>query len=446
MSDLIKIVDTAQEDAMALLRQRSVKRDRETESIVFKIIEDVRSRGDQALLEIGRKFDSPDLTTLKVTQEEIDSAEVPESALSAISASAERVRSFHQDQLGALTQGYFRLAEGYGWSRRDRGSEPGDGFQEGSLGQRLVPVSAAGIYVPGGGAPYASSVIMNAVPALVAGVERIVLTSPAASNGGLAPAVLAAVRELGITEVFKIGGAGAVAALAFGTESVPRVDTIAGPGNRFVNEAKRQLWGSVGLDGYAGPSEVCVLADDSATAAWAAADLLTQIEHAPDNAAFLITLSRSKADEILAQIEQQLGGASREATMRSALELESLVIVVRDLSEAADIVNAIAPEHITVALADPDAFLPQIRNAGCILLGEWTPESAGDFTLGPSHTLPTSGAARFGGPVNVLNFLKVQSVAHLTRAQLEPLVPTIEAFGEMEGFPTHARGATIRFS
>ncbi len=445
MSTLVQIVDTTTEDALALLRHRSVKRDLDTEGIVRTIIEDVRTRGDQALLEIGRKFDSPNLTSLRVTDAEIESANVPENARLAIAVSARRVRDFHELQLNALTAGLFPTGTGYGWSVVDGKQNGANDFGPGTLGQRLLPVSAAGIYVPGGGAPYASSVIMNAVPAIVAGAGKVVITSPAAESGGLAPAVLAAIRELGIKDAFKMGGAGAVAALAFGTETVPKVDTIAGPGNRFVNEAKRQLWGTVGLDGYAGPSEVCVLADVQANAAWAAADLLTQIEHAPDNAAFLITLSRAKADEILAAVESQLTGAAREATMRAALKNESLVIIVRDLEEAADVVNAIAPEHITVALHSPEAFLGKIRNAGCVLLGEWTPESAGDFTLGPSHTLPTSGAARFGSPVNVLNFLKVQSVAHLTRAQLEPLIPTIKAFGEMEGFPTHAHGATIRF-
>ena len=245
-------------------------------------------------------------------------------------------------------------------------------------------------------------------------------------------------------EVYKVGGAYAIAALALGTESIKPVDKIVGPGNRFVNEAKRQLWGRVGLDGYAGSSEVCVLADDKANASFAAADLLTQVEHAEDNAGFLVCTSRSKLDEILAEADRQMSGALREGTMRAALAHEGWAIVARDLSEALDLVNWIAPEHLSVATEDPENLLGRIQNAGCVLLGEWTPESAGDYAIGPSHTLPTAGAARFGSPVNVFDFVKVQSVSHLTRSELMELTPVIEAFGEMEGFPTHGHGATIR--
>jgi histidinol dehydrogenase len=443
MANLIRIVDSA-EDAVALLRRRSVDRDEAIERVVRHIIDDVRTRGDQALLELGRRFDAPNLQSILVTEEEIDSASVPLAHREAIAVAAKRVRTFHELQLGALSRGFTQNEGARQWAVMDATADPTLGFPPGAVGQRLLPVGAAGIYVPGGGAPYASSVIMNAVPAQVAGVARVLVTSPAANDGSLAPAVLAAIRETGVREAYKVGGAGAIAALAFGTESIPRVDMIAGPGNRYVNEAKRQVWGSVGLDGYAGPSEVCVLADDDANPAWAAADLLTQIEHAPDNAAFLITLSRAKADEILSAVERQLKGAAREHTMRTALQTESLAIVVRDLHEAADVINTLAPEHVTVAVKGPELLLPRIRNAGCILLGEWTPESAGDFVLGPSHTLPTRGAARFGSAVNVFSFIRVQSVAHLTSDDLTPLVPTISAFGEMEGFPAHAHGATIR--
>jgi histidinol dehydrogenase len=417
MRSLVRILETGRDDVIAALRLRSFNRDRKVEQIVREIIEDVRSRGDAALIEMGRKFDSPSLDSIRVSCQEIEEAVVTESAKTAISTSARRVREFHERQRDALTSGLFQFGSGFGWQ-----TEAGAPFGPGSLGQRLLPVAAAGIYVPGGGAPYASSVIMNAVPAQVAGVERVAIASPAASSGRLAQPVLAAIRELGIKDAFKVGGAGAIAAFAFGTESVPRVDAIAGPGNRFVNEAKRQLWGAVGVDGYAGPSEVCVLADADSNAAWAAADLLTQIEHAPDNAAFLVSTDAGKLREILEEAERQLHGAARETTMRQALANESLAILVRDLNEAADVINEIAPEHVTIALSDPEAFLPKIQNAGCVLLGEWTPESAGDFCLGPSHTLPTNTAARFGGPVNVLNFMKVQSVAHCTKEQLQPRV------------------------
>ena len=446
VTDLLRIVDARQEDLLKHLRRRGAARDADTERVVAEIVADVRSRGDEALLDSGRKFDSPDLRTIAVTQEELEQVSVSGKANAAIRLSAGRVREFHERQLAALTEGWVACGSDFGWAFRDARRDQSGEFGEGTLGQRLSAVDSAGIYVPGGGAPYASSVIMNAMPAIVAGVEEIAVTSPAARDGSMAPAVLCAIRELGIRKAFKVGGAAAIAALALGTESVPRVDTIAGPGNRYVNEAKRQLWGTVGLDGYAGPSEVCVLADDGANAAWAAADLLTQIEHAPDNAAFLVVMSEATLEAILAEVERQLKGAGREATMRAALRSESLAIIAQDLEQACDIVNAIGPEHITVSVADPGRWLPKIRNAGCVLLGEFTPESAGDFCLGPSHTLPTGGAARFASPVNVLNFMKLQSVAHLSRPQLDPLVETIEAFGEMEGFPTHARGATIRYT
>lgn len=420
---------------MARLARRSTLRDERTERIVFEIIEDVRQRGDAALIESARRFDAPELTSLVVTEAELAQADLPSPQAEALRTAILRVTNFHAQQRAALTAGMEVYEDGWSWKAEAPGSR---------LGQRILPMTSAGVYVPGGNATYPSSVVMNAVPGKVAGVKDIAVTTPARSDGSLHPAVLFALREVGVSRAYKIGGAAAIAALALGTETIARVDQIVGPGNRFVNEAKRQLWGTVGLDGYAGPSEVCVLADDEANAAFAAADLLTQIEHAPDNAGFLVTLSETKQAEILAEVERQLVGAPREATMRQALAEAGLAIVARDLSEAAAFVNAIAPEHLTLAVADPDAILPAIKNAGCVLLGEYTPESAGDFCLGPSHTLPTAGAARFGSPVNVLNFWKVQSVSYLDPQGLDPLIDIIDAFGEMEGFPAHARGATIR--
>jgi histidinol dehydrogenase len=448
------ILDCNFDDPMPLLRQRTIHRDAQTEVVVKEIVAEVRQRGDAALLDSARRFDAPGLESLEVTQEEIDAAMPSVEQALALDEAVRRVLAFHEDQLFALTAGLSSTvlddvahrqraghprhhAPNHAWSWKVAGGT--------SLGQRIIPVRSAGVYVPGGNATYPSSVVMNAVPAQVAGVNRVVLTTPARPDGTLASSVLYAARYCGIAKIVKVGGAAAIAALALGTESIARVDKIVGPGNRFVNEAKRQLWGTVGLDGYAGPSEVCVLADETADARFAAADLLTQIEHAPDNAGFLVTLSRAKADEILAEVERQLQGAPREATMRAALENESLVLVARDLAQACDLVDRIAPEHLSLIVRNPEQAMDRIRNAGCILLGEYTPESVGDFCLGPSHTLPTSGAARFGSPVNVLDFVKVQSVANLTREELAELRPTIEAFGTMEGFPAHARGATIRY-
>ncbi|AIE83626.1 histidinol dehydrogenase [Fimbriimonas ginsengisoli] len=432
---MIRILDTTtHDDVLQILRQRSVHRDDQTESVVKQIIADVRQRGDAALLENARRFDAQGLESLVVSEEEIASAVVPAHHELAIRTAYERVLGFHQTQLARITEGWIGSKNQFRWSK---GDDPG-------IGQRLLPVSSAGVYVPGGNATYPSSVIMNAAPGFAANVSDIAVTTPARADGTLADSVLLALRTVGVKRAYKIGGAAAIAALALGTETIKRVDKIVGPGNRFVNEAKHQLWGQVGLDGYAGPSEVCVLADDAADPRFAAADLLTQIEHAPDNAGFLVTLSRAKLDQILQEAEAQLKGAPREATMRQALREQSLAIVARDLTEALDLVNEIAPEHLTLAVKDPAAAMEGVQNAGCILLGEQTPESAGDFCLGASHTLPTSGAARWQSPVNVLDFLKLQSVARLSSEALQPLIPVIEAFGEMEGFPTHGFGASIR--
>ncbi len=430
---LTTFIDARITDPFPRLNSRQADRDEQTELIVAQIIDDVRKRGDAALLESGRRFDSSALNSILVTEEELASAEIPERHLRALQLALHRVQEFHTLQLAHFTQGLEPQGKSFGWSHNH-------------VGQKVAPLQSAGVYVPGGKATYPSSVLMNSIPAKVAGVVDRYVATPCRSDGTLAPSVLTALRLTDTRKAFKVGGASAVAAFAFGTETVPRVDKIVGPGNRFVNEAKRQLWGKVGLDGYAGPSEVCVLVDDSADAEWAAADLLTQIEHSEDNAAFLVSTDEAKLKQVLAATERQLVGAACENSMRTALANESLAILAADLSQAIDIVNAIAPEHLTVSIRNPEGIVDRIQNAGCILLGDFTPECAGDFVLGPSHTLPTARAARFGSPVNVLDFLKVQSVSYLKPDQLLDLIPAIEAFGEMEGFPTHARGASIRLA
>lgn len=461
---MIRILDTTLDDVSAILRKRSLTIEREAERVVAEIIADVRHRGDAALLDSARRFDAPDLQSIEVTEDEIVNAQVPKRVMDALEIALLQVQAFHADQLNAMTKGLHamqlddvekRRQDGqplhmlpnfeYRWHKeplRRAGNVPEP--HGGGVGQRWIPLRSAGVYVPGGNATYPSSVIMNVLPAQAAGVNAVFVTTPARKNGTLHPAVLAALALSGVAKAFKVGGASAIAAMALGTESVPRVDKIVGPGNRYVNEAKRQLWGQVGLDGYAGPSEVCVLVDDTANVPFAVADLLTQVEHASDNAGFIVTLSREKLDEILAEVERQLETAPRAETMREALAGGSLAIVARDLEEAIDLVNQIAPEHLTMAVKEPEIWMSKIRNAGSIFLGEYTPESAGDFCLGPSHTLPTSGAARWQSPVNVLDFLKIQSIARLTPQDLAPLIPVVEAFGEMEGFPAHANGARVR--
>lgn len=451
----MRTFNTQSEDPRPFLRSRGVRYEESIGQAVADTIADVRQRGDQALLDSAKKFDAPNLSSLLATQEEIDEAMPSADYAFAIDHAIERVKLFHERQLNALTKGWeeeeyqspeARKREGqarhhYPNFRWSWNSAPGDS----KLGQRLLPLQRVGAYVPGGNANYPSSVVMNVVPAQVAGVNHVTVTTPARQDGTLSPAVLYAVRYCGVAKVVKVGGAAAIAALALGTESVERVDKIVGPGNRYVNEAKRQLWGSVGLDGYAGPSEVCVLVDESSNAKFAAADFLTQIEHADDNAGFLVSTSEAKTKEVLVEIESQLTGAKRETTMRKAMADHGAVFIVRDLNEACEIIDLIAPEHLTISTKEPEKAMGQIRNAGCILLGEWTPESAGDYCAGPSHTLPTATAARFGSPVNVMDFLKLQSVMKLSQEEFEDLGETIEAFGSMEDFPTHGSGATIRY-
>lgn len=431
-----RFFDTRREDPAPWLRLRGPVFGADLAASVAATIADVRGRGDVAALESARRFDAHALKSIEVSRDEIVSATVEAKTLDAIRHARDRVIAFHKEQLRRATIGWEHDLIGYRWRQVDReGAE---------VGQRMVPMDRVGVYVPGGRAAYPSSVIMNAVPALVAGVRSVCVCTPAQADGTLHPAVLVALREVGIDRVFKIGGAAAVAAMAFGTATIPAVDKIVGPGNAWVNEAKRQVWGFVGVDGYAGPSEVCVVADATANPRWAAVDLLTQIEHAPDNAAFLVVTEASVAKAIAASIEKELQSAPRADVMRAALREHSCLIQCRDLDEVCQTVNRIAPEHLTLAIDDPEAAMAEIRCAGCVLLGEWTPESAGDYVIGPSHTLPTSRAARFQAPVNVMDFLRLQSVSKLDASSLARLGPTIEAFGQVEGFPGHARGAAVR--
>ena len=414
-------------------------------TLVQEILEDVRQAEDRraCVTSYARKFDAreADKFEIFVTPEELEQARVEPRHHDAIREAIRRVRIFHEAQLSALTSGMRRRGTVFEWSI-PAGGTGSIGYE----GQRLRPVRYAGVYVPGGRAEYPSSVIMNAVPALVAGVERVMIATPAQLGGSLHPAVLVAARELGITKIVKAGGAYAIGALAFGLgPATPPCDVVAGPGNKYVNEAKRQLWGQVGTDLYAGPSEVAVYADGTTDPRFAAADLLTQVEHAEDNVAFLIAADRSVLNRVLAEAEVQLNDAPREAIMREALSRNGIGIVVGSEEEAAETINDIAPEHVSLLGGDPEGMSDLITNAGAILLGPYSAQSAGDFAAGPSHTLPTGRAARFAGPVNVLTFMKLSSISHLQATDLMEMLPTIEAFGEMEGFPAHARGASIRF-
>jgi histidinol dehydrogenase len=434
-----------------LARQGVELQDTELEVRVAAILQHVRLVVPRlpTIVAYARKYDAteagPEFEVL-ATEEELCSARLSAPEEAAIDQAIDRVRRFHEAQLTRITAGLRRDELGWAWDIPARALPTGLPMEgTGRIGQRLLPVLRAGVYAPGGLATYPSSLVMNAVPALVAGVREIVLATPARPDGSLSPAVLYTAKRLGISRVIKAGGAYGIGALAYGTDDGRACEVIAGPGNRYVNEAKRQLWGKVGLDGFAGPSEVVVLLDESAEPRFAAADILTQIEHAPDNFGCLIARSSHQLGEVMRHLENQLLGAPREAVMRQALAERGVAIVVERLSAACEFVNRIAPEHLSLLVADAVPYLAQIRNAGCVLVGPYSAQSSGDFVAGPSHTLPTNGGARFGSPTNVTTFLKFSSLIHLEREDLSALLPAIREFGAIEGFPAHARAAAIRF-
>ena len=388
------------------------------------------------MLQHARRFDSPSVSGVFASTEGV---ELEERQASAIRAAIQRVTDFHQVQLESMTEGWTPTGNGWGWR-----TFSDDERETGMVGQRMLPVASAGIYVPGGKASYPSSVVMNVVPAKVAGVGRIVVATPAGPDGEVPPAVLFACRELGVETVIRAGGASAIAAMALGFDGMPRVDVIAGPGNRYVNEAKRQLWGTVGLDGYAGPSEVCVVVDETAEARFAAADLVAQVEHAPDNVGVLVALSQEKLDEVVREVESLLVTELRADTVRSSLRNHGVAVVCSTAEEAAEVVDRFAPEHLALHVESPESWLEKVANAGAVMMGPWTAQSVADYCEGPSHTLPTSGAARFASPVSVATFLRLQTVTMLEKEDATELAPVAEAFATMEGLPAHGTAARVR--
>lgn len=411
-----------------VLARRRPSRDIEVQRVVSEILERVESQGDSALLDYARKFDAPDLSAIQVEPFELEGPDFP-----FLGHAIKRVREYHLHQRDVLLAGWRVAGDVWRWQKTDE-----------TIGQIMRPLSRVGIYVPGGRATYPSSVYMNVLPALVAGVQEIVVTTPAQPDGTLPEAVRFVLRSLGIEEVYKLGGASAIGALAFGTDSIRRVDKIVGPGNKWVNEAKRQVWGHVGLDGYAGPSEVAVVIDESSDPARAAVDLLTQIEHAPDNAGFLISLSEDAVVAVEQEIVILLANAPRAAILREALEKNSFAVVVNGKDEAIEWINTIAPEHLTLAVEGAESWLEAIQNAGCVLIGEEGGESMADYCIGASHTLPTSGAARFQSPLSVLEFMKIQSYAWLSSEDAHGIALLTSQIGELEGLPMHAQGGRIR--
>jgi len=428
---LIEIVSC--EDVQARVRvlrriaSRNVVLDAEVLERTARIVEDVRRRGDAALVDYALQFDHVALTLaqLQVDEETLrrTAARADERVLAALRESIKKVRAFHE------------FERQVSWE-----VEAENGVR---LGQRITPVGRAGLYVPGGTASYPSSVVMNVVPAQVAGVSRIVVATPPRTLHEN-PAVSAALVELGITEVYAVGGAQAIAALAFGTETVPRVDVITGPGNKYVAAAKKLVFGAVGLDSIAGPSEVVIVADETARADFVAADMLAQAEHGEDASAVLLTTSDRLARETASELARQVRDLPRRSIVEQSLAQYGAIIVVENMKVACEIVNEMAPEHLEIMAREEDEIVNGVHNVGAIFCGAHTPEAVGDYIAGPNHVLPTGGAARFSSALSVQNFLKRTSMIRYTSAELERTAPMIAALAEAEGLDAHARSAMIR--
>ena len=406
---------------------RDIRAEADVEAVVDGIIADVRRRGDEALRDYARRFDHAELDSLLVSREELEEAfaAVGEEFLTTLRMAADNIRHFHEQQV-----------------HRDFMVNDTPGVV---LGQKYTPIQRAGVYVPGGTAAYPSTVLMDVIPAKVAGVGEIVMTTPAGPDGRVNPNILAAAAVAGIDRIVKSGGAQAVAALAYGTESVPAVDKSVGPGNIYVATAKRKVFGKVGIDMIAGPSEILVLADGGCDPAWVAADLLSQAEHDRLATAVLVTDSPELARAVQAELEVQIPALPRAAIARESIDTNGKIVVTDDLDKAIEAANLIAPEHLEVCVADPSAVLGPLRNAGSIFLGRHVPEALGDYFAGPNHTLPTSGTARFSSPLGVDDFVKKSSFIYYTPEALGRVKDRIADFAEREGLHAHARSVTIRY-
>ncbi len=422
---VLHVATEGYEAACAVLRRTTLQDNPRVEAIVREIIADVKARGDAALLELSRRFDAPELETLEVPRADWDAAEarITPELRAAVEKAAANIAAFHAKQRRTS------------WLD----AQPGQ-----ISGQLVRPLDRVGLYVPGGTAAYPSTVLMTAIPAQVAGVPEIVLCTPAQKDGRVSPLVLYAAQVAGVRRVFTVGGAQAVAALAFGTATVPAVDKVVGLGNVYVNVAKKLLWGVVDIDMLAGPSEVCVVADEGANPAFAALDLLTQAEHDTECAAYLITPSESLAQAAQEEIERQLVSLPRRAILREALDNHGAILIAESLAQAYDLANVCAPEHLALMVRDPFAALGHIRNAGAILMGDYAPQTLGDYLAGPSHTLPTSGTARFASPLHVDTFLKKSSFIYYTPESLGQVACALDAFARAEGFDAHAQAVGVR--
>lgn len=396
------------------------------EDIVKNIIDDVKKNGDEALKKYAKKFDNADICDVEVSRQEIESAmgEVEPEFIEILENAAENIREFHMHQV-----------------RNSFVINKNDGVV---LGQKIVPLARVGLYIPGGTASYPSSVLMNCIPAKIAGVDEIVMTTPTGSDGKISPNILAAAKIAGVDRVYKTGGAQAIAALCFGTETIKPVDKIVGPGNVFVAEAKRQVYGFVDIDMIAGPSEILIIADGDNNPSHLAADMLSQAEHDKLATAVLVTDSSELAGAVAAELEKQIPLLPRSEIARESIDSNGKIIVTDDLKASIAVSNKIAPEHLEVCVNNPFDYLSDIRNAGSIFLGKNCPEALGDYFAGPNHTLPTSGTARFSSPLSVDDFVKKSAFTYYTKDALAKVNKQIAYFAEKEGLSAHARSALIR--
>ena len=396
------------------------------EDVVAEIIENVKANGDSALIEYAKKFDGAEISSLEVTKEEIDAAleKVEPEFIEILKEAASNISLYHEAQ----KRSGFEI-------KKDRGV---------ILGQKIMPVEKAGLYVPGGTAAYPSTVLMDAIPAKIAGVKEVVMVTPPSEDGSINPAILAAAYVAGIDRIFKVGGAGAVAALAYGTESVPKVDKVVGPGNAFVAEAKKQVFGLVSIDMIAGPSEILVVADGKSNPKYVAADLLSQAEHDKMASAVLVTDSIDFANAVSEELEKQIPELLRAEIARASIDNNGKIIVADTIDTVIDIANEIAPEHLELILDNPFDYLDKIKHAGSIFMGRNCPEAVGDYFAGANHTLPTSGTARFSSALSVDDFIKKSQYIYYTKEALDEDAEKIAKFATIEGLTGHARSAVIR--
>lgn len=425
----VRLTAETKKDILDNLLKRSPNNYGQYESVVADIVANVREKGDAAVFDYTRQFDKWNINTdnLRVTAAEIDEAyrQIDKPFLTAMERSAANIEAFHKKQL-----------------RNSWIDTRPDGTL---LGQRILPLAISGVYVPGGKAAYPSSLLMNVIPAKVAGVEKIIMTTPAGADGRVPAGTLVAAKIAGVDEIYKVGGAQAIAAMAFGTESIPKVDKITGPGNIFVALAKKACFGYVSIDSIAGPSEILVLADKTANPRYVAADLLSQAEHDELASAILITTDETLAAKVSAEIESFLPELSRAEIIRSSLNNYGCILLADSLDEAVDAANAIASEHLEILTRDPYQVMTKIRNAGAIFLGEYSSEPLGDYYAGPNHILPTNGTAKFFSPLNVDDFMKKTSLISYSREALEKAHRDIEIFAEREGLTAHANSIRVRF-